>query len=208
MGESPSSIIMDVIATVLASKIGAILERTFQTWRAHTLALREIAVQAQKIQTILRIKHILRTTVRGQRSPLEIEEITKFLTTMSCVPKLTPTEYEKMANELDWAAQETASVIFLQGDYGSCFYIIAQGAVDLFLEPSKEKEMHNCRQYGIYRYISRASIAAHSKSIIFCDRNKPLTEELSDLTKLGKHIATLKAGNVNVVPPQCDLTSY
>ena len=73
---------------------------------------------------------------------------------MSCVPKLTSTEYEKMANELDWVAQETASVIFLQGDYGSCFYIIAQGAVDLFLEPSKEKEMHNCRQYGIYRLYS------------------------------------------------------
>eukprot|EP00602_Paraphysomonas_sp_CaronLab_P004989 CAMPEP_0185029088 /NCGR_PEP_ID=MMETSP1103-20130426/15187_1 /TAXON_ID=36769 /ORGANISM="Paraphysomonas bandaiensis, Strain Caron Lab Isolate" /LENGTH=714 /DNA_ID=CAMNT_0027563705 /DNA_START=122 /DNA_END=2266 /DNA_ORIENTATION=+ len=82
-------------------------------------------------------------------------------------------DMDQLCNEIDWVACYGRSLIFLQGDFGSCYYIIAQGTVDLYIESSKENEMTNCRLYGDLR-------------------GKNINEE--DCCDLGKRIATLTEG--------------
>ncbi len=82
-------------------------------------------------------------------------------------------ELETLSNEIDWVACHGSSLLFLQGDYGPVFYMIAHGTVELYLESSKEKEMSNCRQYGAYR----------GKFI-----------EMSVCSNFGRHVATLRKG--------------
>jgi hypothetical protein len=127
------------------------LKPAFEFWKQDTNALKAAADEQQRNSAIESVISILKNTKREKRSPIDIEVLSKFLVSVACLPKLSSKEMEKLANELDWIACSGRSLIFLQGDFGEKFYMIAQGAVDLFLENSKDKEMINCRQYGDLR---------------------------------------------------------
>eukprot|EP00981_Chlorochromonas_danica_P015591 scaffold13610_cov159-Ochromonas_danica.AAC.4 len=68
------------------------------------------------------------------------------------------------------------SIIFLQGDFGNVYYMIAKGRVGLYLEPSKDREMIIAREFGHLR-------------------GQPFTGVEEDYKKLGNLIFNLNAGS-------------
>lgn len=150
------------------------LEREYFTiWKAVCGQLKEAEQEQQKNSLIHKVIEVLKTSKRGKRSLVEEEILSKYLVTIACVPKLTAAELKKLSNEVDWIDCSGRTLIFLQGDYGNCFYMIAQGNIDLFLETSKDKEMANCRKFGDLR----------GKMI-----------QSDDCDELGKKITTLSEG--------------
>ena len=79
---------------------------------------------------------------------------------------------DQLCNEVDWIPSIGKSILFLQGDFGNVYYMIARGRVGLYLESSKDREMTIARQYGPLRA-------------------KPFTGTEEDLQALGHNIATL-----------------
>ncbi len=71
---------------------------------------------------------------------------------MTCIPKaILGSEMDKLCNEVDWIPTIGRSILFLQGDFGNVYYMIAQGTVGLYLESSKDKEMTIAREFGSMR---------------------------------------------------------
>lgn len=56
-----------------------------------------------------------------------------------------------LCNEIDFYPIVGKSIIFLQGDFGNCYYCIASGKVSLYLEASKDREMAIGREFGALR---------------------------------------------------------
>lgn len=79
---------------------------------------------------------------------------------------------EKLCNEVDWIPSIGRSILFLQGDFGNVYYMIAQGRVGLYLESSKDREMTIAREYGHLRA-------------------KPFTGTDEELKNLGTNIVNL-----------------
>lgn len=97
---------------------------------------------------------VLKTSIRTQRTPLEKDILRKFIiNNLTCVPsdKLNATEMDRLCNEVDWNPLVGKSILFLQGDFGNVYYMIAKGSVALYLEPSKDKEMNIAREFGHLR---------------------------------------------------------
>jgi len=108
---------------------------------------RSDASQALTNQTI----EVMKTSVRSQRTSQEKDILKKFITQhLTCVPsdKLSSADMDKLCNEVDWNPLVRKSIIFLQGDFGNVYYMIAKGTVALYLEPSKDKEMSIAREFG------------------------------------------------------------
>jgi hypothetical protein len=122
----------------------------FFTWRDAILELRKHALVTEQRERAL---EVLRFSSRGARSAMEKEILRRYIVAqLTCIPKsMTNSEMDKMCNELDWYPLIGRSIIFLQGDFGNVYYMIARGTVGLFLEPSKDKEMSIARQYGNLR---------------------------------------------------------
>ena len=161
------------LVELLSEKFVVILKKGFLVWKETYLRWKEEESERQKNSLINRVIEVLKTSKRGKRSLVEEEILSKYLVTIACVPKLTGNELRKLSNEVDWVDCSGRTLIFLQGDYGACFYMIAQGSIDLFLETSKDKEMVNCRKFGDFR-------------------GKSIQEE--DCSELGKKITTLAEG--------------
>ena len=104
---------------------------------------------------------------------VEQEALAKVLSTVSCLPKMSSVDMDLLTNNIECIDCTGRTLIFLQGDFGACFYIIATGNIELYLEPSKDKEMSNCRNFGVFRG---------------CDF------DLEKCGALGRLIVTLKAG--------------
>ena len=121
-----------------------------------------------------RFKDILKGSTRGQRSTMEKEEIRRFIVGyMSCIPKsINFSEMDTLCNELDWIQYVGRSILFLQGDFGNCYYMIARGRVGLYLEPSKDREMVIAREFGHLR-------------------SQPFRGTDEDLNRLGANIVNL-----------------
>ena len=145
----------------------------FGHWVEYTKYRRKIDEENAKNSALANVVAVMKNTKRGKRSLVDIEHLAKFMSTITCVPKLSASDMRKLCNELDWVACFGKSLIFLQGDFGAVFYMIAHGAVDLYLETSKDKEMSNARQYGDLR-------------------GKTISDD--QCTDLGKKIVTLGAG--------------
>jgi hypothetical protein len=161
------------LVQIISEKFIEIEREGFQVWKQAYLKWKELESERQKNSLINKVIEVLKTSKRGKRSLVEEEILAKYLVTIACVPKLTGSELRKLSNEVDWVDCTGRTLIFLQGDYGACFYMIAQGSIDLFLETSKDKEMVNCRKYGDLR-------------------GKSIQEE--DCNELGKKITTLTEG--------------
>jgi hypothetical protein len=115
----------------------------------------------------------MKNSIRGKRSIAEQEAIGKVLCTISCLPKMNQVDMNLLSDNIECIDCTGRTLIFLQGDFGACFYIIATGSIDLYLEPSKDKEMSNCRNFGGFRGCNF---------------------DLGKCSSLGRHIATLHAG--------------
>ena len=109
------------------------------------------------------------------RSSSEKDFLKRFIIrNLTCIPKsLLSTEMDQLCNEIDWIPFIGKSILFLQGDFGNVYYMIAQGSVGLFLEPSKDREMSIAREYGHLRA-------------------KPFTGRDEELKSLGNNIANLQ----------------
>lgn len=121
---------------------------------------------------------ILRNSTRGQRTVFEKDILKKFImSTLTCIPydKLISSDIDCLCNEIDWVPQVGKSILFLQGDFGNVYYMIAKGHVELYLESSKDKEMVIAREFG------------HLRGQPY----KPTT----DLSKMGVKILTLNPGS-------------
>jgi CRP-like cAMP-binding protein len=152
---------MNNLLRIMTSKILKVVHGHFQQWRNFTIEERKQEMIRQGDLAIEKVVKVMATSVRGKRSLVEKETLGKFLRGVTCLPKLMSSELDILCNEIDWVACYGSSLLFLQGDYGACFYMIANGTVELYLADSKEKEMANARQYGDMRgkYIDMAVCA-------------------------------------------------
>lgn len=119
-------------------------------WKNFTVdARKEAQVREQRERTI----DVLRYSTRGDRSTMEKEVLRRYIVSqLTCIPKsITFSEMDKLCNELDWIPLIGRSILFLQGDFGNVYYMIARGTVGLYLEPSKDREMVIAREFGSLR---------------------------------------------------------
>jgi hypothetical protein len=81
---------------------------------------------------------------------MEKEVLRRFVNnSLICIPKsISFTEMDQLCNEIDWYPLLGRSIVFLQGDFGNVYYMIASGSVGLYLEPSKDREMTIAREFG------------------------------------------------------------
>jgi hypothetical protein len=143
----------------------------FRQWLNLSNYLKKIRFDEDQRRKVL---DILRTSTRGQRSTMEKEILRRFVNnSLTCIPKsISFTEMDQLCNELDWYPLLGRSIIFLQGDFGNVYYLIAGGNVGLFLEPSKDREMEIAREFGNLR-------------------GHPFSGTDEDLKRLGNNILTL-----------------
>ena len=122
----------------------------FKKWLELIQTMKKIKQESEQRNKLV---EILKTSTRGQRSSMEKESIRRYLAQhMTCLPKsITPAEMDKLCNELDWFPFIGKSILFLQGDFGNVYYMIANGSVGLYLEPSKDREMVIAREFGSLR---------------------------------------------------------
>jgi hypothetical protein len=128
----------------------AMKANAFEIWYNVMLIIRKKKAEDEQRERFI---DILRNSTRGHRSTMEKEEIRRFIVNhMSCIPKsITFSEMDTLCNELDWIPYIGRSILFLQGDFGNCYYMIASGRVGLYLEPSKDREMVIAREFGNQR---------------------------------------------------------
>jgi hypothetical protein len=122
----------------------------FAHWQDVAAELKKLKIEREQRE---RFVDILRNSTRGQRSTMEKEEIRRFISGhLSCIPKsISFSEMDTLCNELDWIPYIGRSILFLQGDFGNCYYMIANGRVGLYLEGSKDREMVIAREFGHQR---------------------------------------------------------
>lgn len=121
--------------------------KAFKRWFDTTTYLRKIKFEIEQRERVI---EILKTSTRCQRTTVEKETLRRFVTSnLTCVPKsISFSEMDQLCNELDWIPLVGRSILFLQGDFGNIYYMIAHGSVGLYLEPSKDREMTVAREFG------------------------------------------------------------
>jgi hypothetical protein len=121
--------------------------KLFKRWSDITVYLRKVKAEIEQREKVI---EILKTSTRCQRTTVEKETLRRFVTSnLTCVPKsISFSEMDQLCNELDWIPLVGRSILFLQGDFGNIYYMIAHGSVGLYLEPSKDREMTVARDFG------------------------------------------------------------
>lgn len=86
---------------------------------------------------------ILRYTKPGCRSDHDKSLIELFYRErITMLPaEITPSEMDQLCDRTELYPVIGRSILFLQGDFGNVFYIVAQGHVNLFYEQSKDREI-------------------------------------------------------------------
>lgn len=77
--------------------------------------------------------------MEGDRTPHECGELGRLLGRLSAVPRLAPAELLRLAADVTFIHSSSLSLLFLQGDFGNCFYILVSGGVGLYVNKSAEK---------------------------------------------------------------------
>jgi CRP-like cAMP-binding protein len=145
----------------------------FEQWSMVTRELRKIS-DAIKLQK--EVERIMVESHRGDRLPTEKASLFTYMSGLACLPsEITPAAWDTLCNEVDYVRTKGKSILFLQGDFGNVYYIIARGEVKLYLCMSKDREMEIGREFGALRGV-------------------PYTGDMDNLNKLGINIATLKQG--------------
>lgn len=157
----------------LYEEIMKIKMKRFQMWKdstEHDRLCQQIRDERNKLVDILL------NSKRGERTVDEKDFLKKYMSNyIGCLPKqLSSAECDIICNEIDWVPTIGKMLLFLQGDFGNCYYIIAEGSVSLYLEPSKDEEIRLARDFGRFR-------------------GKVLPDEI-DLNALGNNFLNLSRG--------------
>jgi len=161
-----------IIPTLLALAKGGV-SYAFNQWN---LVCEEQREKEREIATEKEVRRIMRESIRGNRTAQEKETLHKYIAKLACIPaEVSASAMEILCNEIDYFPQLGKSILFLQGDFGNVYYMIARGAVALFLEKSKDREMQIGTEFGKWRGV-------------------PYTRPMEDLNGLGFNIVTLKEG--------------
>lgn len=128
----------------------ALKSKAMEIWQNYTIERRKIMQEEEQCRRTI---DVLKNSTRGNRSTMEKEVLRRFIVSkLTCIPKsITFSEMDQLCNELDWYPLIGRSIIFLQGDFGNVYYMIAKGRVGLYLEPSKDREMIIAREFGHLR---------------------------------------------------------
>jgi hypothetical protein len=161
--------LFSALVSVLSKRISIF----FNQWRDAILTMKMVEEKDKTAHSLSQAKDIMKNSIRGQRSMVEQEALAKILSTLSCIPKMSSLHMDLLTNNIECMDCTGRTLVFLQGDFGACFYIMATGNIELYLEPSKDKEMANCREFGVFRGSNF---------------------DLEKCGSLGRHIVTLKAG--------------
>ena len=196
--------------------------RTFRRWVETTVLLRGEENESKEQDTV---KRILRESERGNRTQQERDTLRKYCSKLRVLSKdLNKEQMDTLCNEVDYYPVEGKSIVFLQGDFGNVYYIIACGEVALYMEASKDREMEMGREFGHHRgqpfqfeiekSLSikgeglRASVVggdaagagSRRKSegaggvMSYFDPSFIELKRQEELARLGMHVVTLKAG--------------
>ena len=124
----------------------------------------------------IEVQRIMNDSTRCKRDGKDKEILQKYISQLACIPNEISREHmDCLSDEIDYFPCIGKSIIFLQGDFGNVYYIVARGEVDLYLEKSKDREMQLGSEFGSMRGV-------------------PYEQTNADLSKLGTKIATLKEG--------------
>lgn len=152
-----SSVEKDKIRVIMSKRVSSQAKADKESLRIQLKRwygiIQNIKKAQQEIEQRAKLIEIMKISTRGQRSTMEKETIRRYLTQhMTCLPKtVNNSEMDKLCNELDWFPLIGRSILFLQGDFGNVYYMIANGSVGLYLEPSKDREMVIAREFGTLR---------------------------------------------------------
>lgn len=148
-----------------------LLFNAYVHWHSYAMHLKKIEQEAEQKRKVI---EILKTSNRGSRSTMEKELLRRYISShLTCIPKsISMSEMDQLCNELDWYPYIGRSILFLQGDFGNVYYMIASGRAGLYLEPSKDREMVIAREFGHLR-------------------GQPFTGTDEDLQRLGNNIFNL-----------------
>lgn len=124
--------------------------RALEMWTVYVQQMRKVAAEIEHRNQVI---NVLKNSTRGQRSTMEKEILRRYVVQhLTCIPKgISFSEMDTLCNEVDWYPVIGRSIVFLQGDFGNVYYMIAAGTVGLYLEPSKDREMIIAREYGNFR---------------------------------------------------------
>jgi CRP-like cAMP-binding protein len=178
LNDTERSFLTRIVATKILPTLEALARGgtafAFEQWLQVIQEQKEIeaAIALEK-----EVKRIMRDSVRGERTVSEKESLKKYLIKLACIPTevVTATAMDTLCNEIDSVSTVGKSILFLQGDFGNVYYMIAKGEVGLYLEKSKDREMELEREFGSMRGVSYEG-------------------SLHSLDALGTHIATLREG--------------
>ena len=121
----------------------------FQTWKDNVFmsaqsledkVARERAMAESK--AVNELVNTLASTKCGFRTDAHLAKIKSSL--VHCLHdikfnELRHKEMSLLCNEVDWIPVRGQTLVFLQGDYGDCYYMVASGTVDLYLETSQHR---------------------------------------------------------------------
>lgn len=127
-----------------------LMKKAMKKWVEVAAYLKKVKLENEQRDKVV---EILTKSVRGQRTTLEKEQLRRFIIGhLPCIPKsIAFSEMDQLCNELDWIPLTGRSILFLQGDFGNVYYMVARGNVGLYLEPSKDREMEIAREFGAMR---------------------------------------------------------
>ena len=177
-----SSVFRSLLFRFLQSRLLCSLDsrKAFCLWKCRTL-MAEVD-EFIRSEYYLQYQQLMRAvnTPPSKRTSLEKQVIWDF--TVSKLSSTIPV-HDMKESEKDRFCQDVQvmppiddfSILFLQGDTGNCYYIIAYGQIGLYLERDQDKENEIGRRYGTYRH-----------------RAFPGTEV--ELRQVGEKIVTLSPG--------------
>ena len=130
------------------------LRKVLSTWKFYIKNKSDAEQRHLEDDLTTSVVHVLRHSRRCKRTEGEKDLIRKFLIKYAkCVPckQMQVQEIDQLCNEVDILSCIGNAIVFLQGDFGNKYYIIARGKVALYQQMSKDAEVANAREYADYR---------------------------------------------------------
>ena len=151
----------EFLLRIIKTKIAPILEALAKggsawAWEQWMMEVRRQRAVEAAIKLREDVVEVMKNSTRGNRTQEERDLIHQYVSkNLSCIPDDTSHQaMDMLCNEIDYyQAVDSKSIMFLQGDFGNCYYMIGDGKVDLYLVQGKDKEMDMGREYGALRGI-------------------------------------------------------
>ena len=146
----------EFLLRIIKTKIAPILEALAKggsawAWEQWMMEVRRQRAVEAAIKLREDVVEVMKNSTRGNRTQEERDLIHQYVSkNLSCIPDDTSHQaMDMLCNEIDYyQAVDSKSIMFLQGDFGNCYYMIGDGKVDLYLVQGKDKEMDMGREYG------------------------------------------------------------